>query len=102
MSITVPGEQSSATPILAGRASNAGLSKDTRTWIERVRDSLAVPCPGCGMARIDVVRIYFTASVAECRCGTQIAFRADVPGTQKENAARRSALKAATRKVGQR
>ena len=71
--ITVPGEQHrAASIILDGRAASVGLSKDTRGWIERGRDSLARRCPGCLVNPINVVRVSLTLSCAWCDCGTVV------------------------------
>jgi len=98
MAILVPGNRPSANSIiLDGRPSNAGLSKDTRGWIERARASLNRPCPGCSVNPIDLVRVSITMACAWCRCSACVPVDMNSEGTRIPTSAekRASAVRAA-------
>jgi len=90
--ILIPGEQHRAGPVIAGRSSSmAGLAADTRTWMQRARDSLAYPCPGCGVNPIPVVRFDVVGNAAQCQCSTMVALNVSVPATRPVSAREKAA-----------
>ena len=99
MALHIPGEGADAhLPLVAGRPSNAGISRETRTRVERITAQLGEkPCGGCGRWPADIVRLDELYGVGACSCGNLIGYRVDIEATRiatpKEKAA--SALRLA-------
>ena len=93
MAILIDGPgQGAGLPLIAGRTAPVSrLSKDTRTYLQRIVDEVSSSvCPGC-KAPVRVIKIDQLGMCVTDACGAVIGFSASLPATRTETPAEKRA-----------
>ena len=93
MAILIDGPGSgSGLPLIAGRSAPvSSMSKDSRTYLQRIIDEVnSSPCPGCRLP-VRVYKIDQLMGCVTCVCSAVIGFSASLPASRAETPAERNA-----------